>query len=126
MKPETLLTWTPEAETRLRRVPEGEMRRLTRRRVEELARRQGSSTVTLQLMDEKYSQWSVDSSEAASEMVWTPEAQGRIDRVPPFVRRMVIKAVEGYARKQGFGEITVEVVEGAKGFWMESGQFHQA
>ncbi len=125
MTPEIPLTWTPDAEARLRRVPEGIMRRLTRQRVEELARRQGESTVTLQLMEEKYGQWSAARSEAAAEMAWTPEAQGRIDRVPPFVRGMVAKAVEAYARKQEFREITVEVVEGAKGFWMESGQFHQ-
>jgi DNA-binding TFAR19-related protein (PDSD5 family) len=125
MTPNTSLTWTPDAEACLRRVPEGTVRHLARQRVEELARRQGESTVTLQLMEERYGQWSAAQSEAAAEMVWTPEARGRIDRAPPFVRGMVVKAVEAYARKQGFGEITAEVLEGAKGFWTESGQFHR-
>jgi hypothetical protein len=41
------LTWTPEAEQRLARVPAGFMRHMTRARVENLARDKGLSVVTL-------------------------------------------------------------------------------
>jgi nucleotide-binding universal stress UspA family protein len=45
-KAEETLTWTPEAEQRLARVPAGFMRDLTRTRIENLAREQGLDVVT--------------------------------------------------------------------------------
>jgi hypothetical protein len=46
------LTWTPEAEQRLARVPAGFMRSMTRTRVEELARDKGLTIVTLETAEE--------------------------------------------------------------------------
>jgi hypothetical protein len=42
------LTWTPEAEQRLARVPAGFMRNLTRSRIEALAQEKGQTVVTLE------------------------------------------------------------------------------
>lgn len=39
---------------------------------------------------------------------WTPEAEDRVKRVPPFVRRMVRKSVEDYVREQGRGMVTAD------------------
>ena len=125
MSPESPLAWTPEAEARLRQVPEGVMRELTRQRVEKLARLRGQPTVTMELVQEKYQQWLEGSAQATSEMAWTQEARGRMERVPTFVRGMVVSAVEAYARDRGTREITSELVDEAKRFWAETGHFHQ-
>jgi nucleotide-binding universal stress UspA family protein len=45
---------------------------------------------------------------------WTEEATKRLERVPPFMRPMVKKAVESHARSRGLEEITAEVVTSAK------------
>ncbi|MBI4213399.1 MAG: PCP reductase family protein [Chloroflexi bacterium] len=119
------LTWTSEAEARLCLVPEGAMRDLTRQRVEHLARRKGQDVVTVELMEAKYHQWAEGSVRVTGEMDWTEEAKQRVERVPTFVRGMVVKAVEAYATSQGLAEITPGTVEEAKTFWGETGRFHQ-
>ena len=123
--PKNRLTWTPEAKSRLQQVPEGVMRELTRQRVENLARRKGQDVVTLELMGAKYHQWAEGSARATSEMAWTEEAQQRMERIPIFVRGMVAKAIEAYAVSRGLAEITPGIVDEAKTFWGQTGQFHQ-
>ena len=125
MTTDNQLTWTPEAQSRLNRVPEGIVRDLTRLRVERLARQQGQSTVTEEMIEAKYRQWAEGSVQAAGEMSWTAEARERIQRVPVFVRGTVVKAVEAYARQQGLSEITPMILEEAKSFWGETGRFHR-
>lgn len=125
MASEESLAWTPEAEARLGQVPEGEVREMTRQRVEVLARQMGLSTVTVELVEDKYLQWEKKSPESGGEMAWTEEAEQRMERVPTFVRGMVVKAIEAYATKQGAAEVTSELVDEAKGSWGETGRFHE-
>ncbi len=122
---EDALTWTPEARTRLQQVPDGVMRELTKQRVERLAQQLGRSTVSVELMEAKYEQWSQGAEPAATDMAWTEEAREAINRAPDFVRGMVIKAIEAYAASEGATEITPEIMDAAKRFWDESGRFHQ-
>ncbi|MBI2850566.1 MAG: PCP reductase family protein [Chloroflexi bacterium] len=119
-------TWTPEAEARLMQVPEGIMRELTRQRVEGLARQSGQTLVTLDLVEQKYRQWLIKgSAEADNTMTWTTEAQERIERIPSFVRGMVVKAIEAYVTKQGLRVVSSEIVDEAKRFWAETERFHE-
>ncbi len=46
----------------------------------------------------------------AVEPVWTEAARERLGRVPVFLRPMIKKGVEGYARHKGIGEITPEIM----------------
>ncbi|MFB3817133.1 MAG: universal stress protein [Candidatus Methylomirabilales bacterium] len=48
---EDLFTWTPEAEARLLRVPEGYMRTMTRKRVEEVAAQRATREITLPVVE---------------------------------------------------------------------------
>ncbi len=41
---------------------------------------------------------------------WTAEAEDRLKKIPVFLRAMVRRGVEAYARKKGFHEITPEVM----------------
>jgi hypothetical protein len=45
---------------------------------------------------------------------WTPEAEGRIDRIPAFVRPMAKVAIERFAHERGYLTITAEVMDEAR------------
>ncbi len=45
---------------------------------------------------------------------WTNDALEKVERAPKFVRRMVYKMVENYAKEKGYQRITSEVVEEAR------------
>ena len=48
---------------------------------------------------------------AAPELAWSDAARARIERIPSFVRGVVSKRVEDYARREGIAEITPEVLD---------------
>lgn len=118
------LTWTPEADARLQRVPEGISRDMTRRRVEALAHKLGQSEVTVELMDAKYEQWADGSEGVTSEMPWTADASKRVEPIPSFVRGMVVQAAEEYARSKGLSEVSASTLDAVKSSWGETGRFH--
>ena len=45
------------------------------------------------------------------ELSWTPEAMARTRRIPSFVRGVVVRRLEDYARRHGKREITVELMQ---------------
>ena len=47
-------------------------------------------------------------------IVWTPEATGRLERVPSFVRGMVKRIYTDWAREKGVTEITPESMDRAR------------
>ncbi len=47
-------------------------------------------------------------------VVWTPEATGRLERVPSFVRGMVKRIYTDWAREKGVSEITPESMDRAR------------
>lgn len=119
------LTWTAQAEARLAQAPEGMMRDMTKQRVEALARRKGVGCVTLELMEEKYEQWAQGSAQVQTDLSWRPEAQQRMERVPAFVRGMVMKRIEELAQERGLREITSDLIDEAKRLWEDTGSFHR-
>jgi radical SAM protein with 4Fe4S-binding SPASM domain len=44
---------------------------------------------------------------AATEIAWDDDARERMQKIPAFVRGMVVKAVESHCRKAGIGRVTV-------------------
>ena len=118
------LNWSAEAKQRLKRVPNGFMRRLTRRRVEQYAREQGESEISADLMSDKYQEWGEGSIKQSMTMPWSETAQAKMDRIPDFVRGMVIKEVERCASKLGFNEVTTEAISKSSNIWASGGMFH--
>ncbi|MGK7894681.1 MAG: ferredoxin:protochlorophyllide reductase (ATP-dependent) subunit B [Xenococcus sp. (in: cyanobacteria)] len=51
---------------------------------------------------------------ADSDLNWTKEAQGELNKVPGFVRGKVKRNTEKFARERGFNEISLEVMYAAK------------
>jgi len=118
------LNWTEQAEQRLERIPQGFMRRLTRRQVEQFAREHGETEITMDLMDDKYQQWDEGSKKQTMTMSWSEAAQAKMARIPDFIRGMVVKEVESRATRLGLNEITPEVISKASDAWAASGAFH--
>jgi nucleotide-binding universal stress UspA family protein len=118
------ITWQPAADERVRMVPEGFMRSLTRQRVEAFARRKGVKTVTLELLEEKYAEWRAGSEKQRLELPWDDAAWGRVQRIPGFVRGMVIKEMERCAQELGMGTVTTEVLAKVRDTWSSKGTFH--
>ena len=56
------------------------------------------------------------SANGPAEFTWTPDAKEKLDRLPAFVKPMVQASVEGYARKQGFKSITLQVMDDSKNY----------
>jgi DNA-directed RNA polymerase subunit RPC12/RpoP len=46
---------------------------------------------------------------------WTVEAEARLERVPAFIRPMARKAIERYAEGKGYGAVTEQVMDEARG-----------
>lgn len=52
----------------------------------------------------------------AATVAWTPEAEGRLERIPGFIRPMARQAIERFARERGYGTVTDEVMDQARDF----------
>ncbi len=121
-------TWTPEAEAKLKEVPDF-CRELTRWRVEWTAFKQGlGDVITPETMDVKYRLWGEVSdaiSEQGPSMAWDQEAGRRLARVPEFVRGQVVQAVEGNARGMGEERVTSAVLDRVIEKWIATGDFHE-
>lgn len=118
------LPWNEAAQQRLRRVPAGFMRDMTRKRVESFAHERGVAEVTAEVMDDKYQEWAEGSSKQEMTMTWSASALTKIERIPDFVRGMVIREVERCARDHGAKEITLERITKASNSWASNGSFH--
>ncbi len=121
---DTTFRWTEAAQQRMQKVPEGFMRDLTRQRVETFAQHKGVTDITPELIDEKYREWGEGSEKQQCQLSWNDDAQQRIERIPDFVRGMVIKEVERCARKQGSDTVTLEILGQAMSSWEGMGAFH--
>jgi len=51
---------------------------------------------------------------AAEPLLWTPDAQEKLAKLPSFVQPMVKSSVETYARKSGFTTVTLQVMDDSK------------
>lgn len=118
--------WSEEAEKMMEKIPVGFMRAMTRWRVEEFARQKGCRVITPEIVREKYELWGEGSGNVVSQIPWTEEAKKRMERIPSFVRGMVIKEVEHHARELGSSQVTPEVIASVKRKWGETFDFHTA
>jgi hypothetical protein len=51
---------------------------------------------------------------AGEQLLWTPDAQEKLAKLPSFVQPMVKSSVETYARKNGFTTVTLQVMDDSK------------
>lgn len=126
-KPETTddsITWESSATERMQKVPDGFMREMTQQRLEAFAHQQGVKTITSELVDKKYAEWAAGSEKQSGTLNWEAAASERIQRIPSFIRGMVILEIERYAKEMGENTVTEAVIEKASSIWIKKGHFH--
>lgn len=117
------LPWTKAAEEKITKVPDGFMRDLTRQRVNVFAKKKGYVEITPAVIDEKYDRWA-DGVSKDQTMEWDQTAFARLQRVPDFVKGMIIKEVEQCARANSATVVTNDIMDRASSTWSSSGSFH--
>ena len=121
------ISWTKEAKERLNRVPAGYMRDRARAKVEKSAKTRGVTIITeefvsgavedsiasLKDLDGKLESETTARSESwESDLTWTEEAVGRLERVPEgFMRNITKFRIEEYAGERKIKNITLRVAE---------------
>lgn len=119
-----VLDWTSGAIERLSKTPEGFMRDMTKWRIESFVRKSGSPKVIEELIEKQYKYWGEGSKKIMKEMEWEQEAQEKINRIPSFVRGMVIKEIEREAQKNGETTVTLATLSSVSNKWSSSMEFH--
>jgi len=51
---------------------------------------------------------------AGSELPWSVDARARLNRIPGFVRAVVAERINGYARRNGYASVTLEVMQAVR------------
>ena len=104
-------TWTADAKEKLDRLPVF-VKPMVQSSVEAYARKQGFTTITLQVMDDS-------KNDSSNGIVWTREAEQRLDNIPDFIRPMARKEIERLAKERGVATITAQVMDDAKDKFMK-------
>src|SRR5712691_5586350 len=79
-------------------------------------------------MDVKFDLWGEVSDalqEKGPQMPWEPDAEKRLENMPPFVKGQVMAAVEGNAQELGEARVTTKVMDLVIQKWIETGDFHE-
>jgi nucleotide-binding universal stress UspA family protein/rubrerythrin len=118
------LEWEPAAMERLSRVPAGFMRDMTRYRVEKWARAAGAERVHLDVLEGKYGSWEEGSGRMTLELPWSGGARERAERIPDFIRPMVMKEIERRAKSAGQARVEADDMDQAMRHWSSTGGFH--
>jgi nucleotide-binding universal stress UspA family protein len=125
---EHYFTWSAEAEARLANLP-SYCRELSRWRVEWTAAKKGlGPVITPAAMDVKFEMWGEVSDalqQKGPQMLWEPDAEKRLENMPPFVKGQVMAAVEGNAQQLGEERVTTKVMDTVIQKWIETGDFHE-
>jgi len=122
--PQTAVTWSPEAEQRLSRVP-GFLRKMVKKRAEEHVRELGDSQVTPEHMATLASRRfganmperpsgdgaTSEQQDSASVFAWTDEARAHLQQTPSFLRDGVRQVAEDVAREEGRLEVNVKLLK---------------
>lgn len=120
-----VITWTPEAEARLKKAPFF-LRGMVRKLSEKKAAEKGITTITEEILA-KFKDKMMDPmagagvgashAEAGIEtkaLAWTREASERLETVPEFMRGMIRKIAEEVALERGHLEVDLELLEKAE------------
>ena len=108
--PPAALQWSPDAQERLDKLPSF-VQPMVKSSVETFARKNGYSTVTLQVMD--------DSKNSSNGLSWSPEAEQRLRNIPDFIQPMARKEIERLAQERGATTVSAELMDEAKEKFMK-------
>jgi len=118
------IPWSADAELRLRALPEGISRDMTRKAVSTIGAQRGLTEITQAYLEDILSVFQSGSMQVSETMVWGAEAREGINRAPDMVRGMLTKEIEGWAERHGLDHVNVEAVDAVKQEWADRGVFH--
>ncbi|MFQ5597705.1 MAG: PCP reductase family protein [Nitrospiria bacterium] len=110
--PQEALIWSKEAEERVEKIPSF-MRPMIKMGIENYARKNNIATITPEVMDA--------SKNDPGDLAWSEEAERHLDNIPAFVRPMAKKEIERMAKERGESEISLALLEEAKGKFIGMG-----
>ncbi len=124
-KEESLITWTPEAEARLKKAPfflRKMVRNLSEKKATELGITLITEDVLAQFKDKMMTPMAAEGTGAAhmaagvetKSLAWTREAQERLETVPEFMRGMIKKIAEEVALERGHLEVDMALLKKAE------------
>ncbi|MDA2935112.1 PCP reductase family protein [Acidobacteria bacterium AH-259-D05] len=122
----SLLQWDKRALARVERIPAGFMRTMTKCRVEQWARKHSPSRVTIEVVEAKYDSCKEESSGFQQELSWREDARNCIDKVPEFIRPMVIREIENAVKATGKTHVDKEALDTIITGWGDLGSFHRS
>ena len=117
------LKWSVNAIKWLESIPD-DFKTMTKNEIEAFARRNGYKIVTRDIVDERREEWGHISKKMVFNMDWEEEARERVSKIPEFLRGMVVKEMELFAKNIGEDIITVKTLESIRKKWMETKEFH--
>ncbi|MDQ6982873.1 MAG: universal stress protein [Mariprofundus sp.] len=118
------IPWSTDAELRLRALPEGISRDMTRKAVSTIGAQRGLAAITQAYLEEVLSVFQSGSMQVSESMPWDADAREGINRAPDMVRGMLTKEIEGWAERQGLDRVNVDAVDKVKQTWADRGAFH--
>ncbi|MCU7884908.1 MAG: universal stress protein [Candidatus Thiodiazotropha sp. (ex Lucinoma annulata)] len=117
-------TWTAEAKNMLHGVPIGFCRDMTINAAESMARHNGVKMVDEAFLSQVLDTIKNGSAVVETAMQWSDEARLRLQKVPDFVRGMLIREIEGWAAREGKSSIELDALDAVKAAWQQRGVFH--
>ncbi len=103
-------TWSPDAKEKVDKLP-AFVQPMVKASVETYARKNGYTTITLQVMD--------DSKNDSNGIAWAKDAEQRLENIPDFIRPMARREVERIAKERGLATVTAQVMDEAKDKFMK-------
>ncbi len=116
--------WSADAEERLLSVPGGFCRDMTRKATATIAAGKCLAEINLAFLEQIMQTFEAGARGAVETLPWDEEARARIQRAPEMVQGMLVKEIEGWARRKGLGQVDESAVDAVKKQWQESGVFH--
>ncbi|OFW43249.1 MAG: universal stress protein UspA [Acidobacteria bacterium RIFCSPLOWO2_12_FULL_60_22] len=116
--------WSSAARERLSAVPAGYCRDMTEKAAMTIAAQNGLAEIDTAFVEKILNVFQAGSAKTSESMPWEPAARERIERAPDIVRGMLVREIEGWARRNGKERVTGEAVDAAKRLWQERGMFH--
>ncbi len=131
MPEEQSITWTPDAEARLKKAPfflRGMVRRLSEKKARELGITLITEAVLAQFKDKMMNPMMASGAGAAHEaagvevkpLAWTRQAQERLATVPEFMRGMIRRIAEEVALERGHLEVDLALLMKAESLGEEA------
>ncbi|MES9923816.1 MAG: universal stress protein [Candidatus Thiodiazotropha endolucinida] len=117
-------SWTAEAKAKLQNVPIGFCRDMTVSAADSIARHQGVETVDDRFLSQVLDTIKNGSAAIETSLPWSEEATLRLQKVPDFVRGMLVREIEGWVDREGGSSVELEAVDAVKAQWRQRGVFH--